>query len=274
LGDFVSIDSDGDGFGWDVHINTGTGNHTTHGGDGSAYSASYDNDAKAALTPDNWLVVPAILNGTFKFWACGQDASWAGEHFAVFVSTESGTDVSTFTQVSEEFVATGEMTEYTVDLSSYGGQTGWVAIRHFNVTDMFLLVIDDVTYLVGGGEVAAYNIYVDGELETSVDANGNPNSSPMKKAASSLSVVLEGLAKTLTNDAHEFGVTAVYASGAESKPEVFVLTTTTNGIEAITVDGKPVDIYSIDGKLVRKQATSLEGLRGLYIINDKKVIIK
>ena len=274
LGDFVSIDSDGDGFGWDVHINTGTGNHTTHGGDGSAYSASYDNDSKIALTPDNWLVVPAILNGTFKFWAVGQDPSYAAEHFAVFASTESGTDLSTFTQISDEFVATGEYQEYTADLSSYGGQAGWVAIRHFNVSDMFVLVIDDVTYLVEGGEVVAYNIYVDGELETSVDANGNPNSSPMKKAASSLSVVLEGIAKTLTNGAHEFAVTAVYASGAESKPEVFVLTTTTNGIEAITVDGKPVDIYSIDGKLVRKQATSLEGLRGLYIINDKKVIIK
>lgn len=274
LGDFVSIDSDGDGFGWDVHINTGTGNHSTHNGDGSAYSASYDNDSGTALTPDNWLVVPAILNGTFKFWAVGQDPSYAAEHFAVYVSTTSGTDVSTFTQVSEEFVATGEYQEYSVDLSSYAGQSGWVAIRHFNVTDMFVLVIDDVTYLVGGGDVAGYNIYVDGELETSLDADGNVNGMPgINKAASSLTAVLAGLGQSLTKDEHEFAVTAVYASGAESKPEKFLLTTTTS-IESVSVDGKPVDIYSVDGKLIRKQATSLEGLKGLYIINNKKVIIQ
>lgn len=275
LGDFVSIDSDGDGFGWDVHINTGTGNHSTHNGDGSAYSASYDNDSQSALTPDNWLVVPAILNGTFKFWAVGQDPNYAAEHFAVYVSTTSGTDVSTFTQVSEEFVATGEYQEYSVDLSSYAGQSGWVAIRHFNVTDMFVLVIDDVTYLVGGSDATGYNIYVDGELETSVDAEGNVNGMPgINKAAASLTTVLEGLGKTLTNGEHEFAVTAVYGNGSESKPEKFILTTTTSGIESISVDGKPVDIYSVDGKLIRKQATSLEGLKGLYIINNKKVIIQ
>jgi hypothetical protein len=167
------------------------------------------------------------------------------------------------------------MTEYTVDLSSYAGQTGWVAIRHFNITDMFLLVVDDVTYLVGGSDATGYNIYVDGELETSVDAEGNVNGMPgINKAAASLTTVLEGLGKTLTNGEHEFAVTAVYGNGSESKPEKFILTTTTSGIESISVDGKPVDIYSVDGKLIRKQATSLEGLKGLYIINNKKVIIQ
>lgn len=95
----------------------------------------------------------------------------------------------------------------------------------------------------------------------------------INKAASSLTAVLAGLGQSLTKDEHEFAVTAVYASGAESKPEKFLLTTTTS-IESVSVDGKPVDIYSVDGKLIRKQATSLEGLKGLYIINNKKVIIQ
>ena len=38
---------------------------------------------------------------------------------------------------------------------------------------------------------------------------------------------------------------------------------------------KPADIYSIDGRLVRKNATSLNGLeRGLYIVNGKKYVVK
>jgi hypothetical protein len=34
--------------------------------------------------------------------------------------------------------------QYTVDLSDYFGQTGYVAIRHFNCTDMFILNVDDI----------------------------------------------------------------------------------------------------------------------------------
>ena len=36
------------------------------------------------------------------------------------------------------------MTEYTFDLSEYAGQTGRFAIRHYNVTDMYRLNVDDV----------------------------------------------------------------------------------------------------------------------------------
>jgi hypothetical protein len=35
-----------------------------------------------------------------------------------------------------------------------------------------------------------------------------------------------------------------------------------------------VDVYTIDGRLVRRQATSLEGLKGLYLIGNKKVYLK
>ena len=35
-----------------------------------------------------------------------------------------------------------------------------------------------------------------------------------------------------------------------------------------------VEIYTIDGRLVRRQATSLEGLKGIYLIGNKKVLVK
>ena len=55
--------------------------------------------------------------------------------------------------------------------------------------------------------------------------------------------------------------------------------TTTTGIMAIEEDGSmhsvSGDIYSLDGKLIRKNATSLNGLKkGLYIMNGKKYLIK
>ena len=39
-------------------------------------------------------------------------------------------------------------------------------------------------------------------------------------------------------------------------------------------EGQPVDVYTIDGRLVRRQATSLEGLKGLYLIGNKIVLVK
>ena len=53
-------------------------------------------------------------------------------------------------------------------------------------------------------------------------------------------------------------------------------------IDAEVIDEvKPVevpevsDIYSLDGRLVRKNAASLEGLpKGLYIMNGKKMVVK
>ncbi len=48
------------------------------------------------------------------------------------------------------------------------------------------------------------------------------------------------------------------------------------GIHEVTVDAaNPADIYQLDGRLVRSQATTLSGLsKGVYIVNGKKVIIK
>lgn len=50
----------------------------------------------------------------------------------------------------------------------------------------------------------------------------------------------------------------------------------TTGIEDVkTLAGKTFDVYSIDGMLVRKNATSLSGLaRGVYVVNGKKYIAK
>ena len=52
-----------------------------------------------------------------------------------------------------------------------------------------------------------------------------------------------------------------------------------SGVSAINsvvfVNSQPADIYSIDGKIVRKNATTVEGLpKGIYMINGKKYIVR
>jgi hypothetical protein len=155
LGEWTTIDADGDGFCWDLTTNLGNFSHHNESAD-CVTSSSYDSNA-GALNPDNYLVSPQVLlGGSITFWACAQDASYAAEHFGVAVSTTSNTDPSAFTTIQEWTMtsagtpssrrkAAGTWGEYTVDLSAYAGQTGYVAIRHFNCSDFFYLNIDDIT---------------------------------------------------------------------------------------------------------------------------------
>jgi hypothetical protein len=155
LGEWTTIDADGDGFCWDLTTNLGNFSHHNESAD-CVTSGSYDPNA-GALNPDNYLVSPQVLlGGSITFWACAQDASYAAEHFGVAVSTTSNTDPSAFTTIQEWTMtsagtpssrrkAAGTWGEYTVDLSAYAGQTGYVAIRHFNCSDFFYLNIDDIT---------------------------------------------------------------------------------------------------------------------------------
>lgn len=64
---------------------------------------------------------------------------------------------------------------------------------------------------------------------------------------------------------------------APAKALSFMIMPMTTAIENLNTDILPAtgNIYSIDGRLVRRDATSTDGLpKGLYIMNGKKVIVK
>ena len=169
--DWTTIDADGDGYNWmQSSVMMAGYSITPHSGDDMVSSASYSG---VALFPDNYLVTPQvnIANGsTFSFWACAQDASYPAEHFGVAISD----DGTTFTMVQEWTMtakgdgakgprgtnATGNYYQYSVDLSAYAGQK-YIAIRHFNCTDMFYLNVDDAELSNGskGRAVQEYAIY-------------------------------------------------------------------------------------------------------------------
>ena len=168
---WTNIDADGDGNVWvsssnpGIYHNSGVSLSGTGHNGSEAYviSGSYANQTGQALYPDNYLVSPQMaLGGSITFYACAQDASYAAEHFGVAVSTSGNINASDFTTIQEwtmtaknigaitAFTRSGNRTQgawyqYTVDLSSYAGQTGYVAIRHFDCYDQFILNIDDIT---------------------------------------------------------------------------------------------------------------------------------
>ena len=160
----------------------------SHTGVGHICSESYCN-ANSSLFPDDYVVAPekvvATATSKLTFWAAAQDEGYAAEHFGVAVSTEGNTSASDFTTIVEwTMVAKGEAKtergtkagnwyQYEADLSSYEGQEIWVAIRHFNTTDMFMLLVDDaelidVIPMFGKSETSVIGamVYRDGELVT------------------------------------------------------------------------------------------------------------
>ena len=139
---WTTIDNDGDGHNWMISSRL-EGDFNNHSGNVCMTSASYV-DNVGALTPDNWLVSPQIeMGGSVSLWACGNDPDYTEEHFAIYVST-NGTSIEDFSQITEEYVVGSEYVQYFADLSAYSGM-GYVAIRHFNCTDMYYLNVDDIT---------------------------------------------------------------------------------------------------------------------------------
>ena len=208
--EWTTIDADGDNFNWTLASILSAGYIIpSHEGEDCVSSQSYDNDGGGVLTPDNYLVSPQItLGGSISFWAQAQDADYPSEHFGVAVSTTNNSNATAFTTIAEWTMTaktgskgsngnyktknrdnreSGEWHQYTVDLSSYAGQTGYVAIRHFNCSDMFYLNVDDITITIpasGSGDdpvdpqeptVTYTDAY--GELEGFAHMMaGNPNS--------------------------------------------------------------------------------------------------
>lgn len=100
------------------------------GNDGYCYDFENDYDEGRLLA---WTTIDAL------------DEAYPADHFGLAVST-TGTAASDFTMLQEWTMTAkqGGWHEYSVDLNSYVGQDVYIAIRHFNSTNHFCLVVDDI----------------------------------------------------------------------------------------------------------------------------------
>jgi hypothetical protein len=211
------------------------------------------NDELGVSSADHWLISPE-LPGTaqqISFYARAITSNYGDETFEVLASTTDNKPESF--EFVEAFATYDE--SWSMFTTALPEGTKYFAIRHTS-NDVFGLMLDDISFNYVG-VVCKYNIYCDSKLVASVE-NGVTT------------FTVDGA--LLEEGEHTFGVTAVYVNGQESKPAKATIMVTSD-IRQIMVDGKPVDIYTIDGRLVRRQATSLNGLRGIYMVEGRKVLI-
>ena len=150
--DWTFVDADGDGNNWIWDYDTTL---ESYEGVGHIRSESYINYV-GAVTPDNWAISPEMtipanaVDATLSFYFAAQDPAYAAEPIGVYVGT--GADVSAYEQLGV-FIPDSDVYEnITVDLTAYAGETISVAFRHFDITDMFSVKIDQVEVFVTAEE--------------------------------------------------------------------------------------------------------------------------
>ena len=127
-------------------------NLSSHSGHGHLMSESSCNTMVEPMKPDDYVVSPSMIgvteNTSFSVWACNQDRYFF-EYFGVAVSTAACPSADDFVTIAEWEVTDERVAspwkEYAINLDKYADQHIWVAIRHFNSEDNFILCIDDIS---------------------------------------------------------------------------------------------------------------------------------
>lgn len=250
-----------------------------HGGKQYAAAAyAIDNTGQNFVAADNWLISPELSGNaqTIKFYVLNVAGSSNGtvvpynEKFDVLYSTESA-DTADFDKIESD-VADGQTIlseganwkEISVQLPE-GAK--FFAIHHnTGADDSFLFGIDDITFEKGAtganDSIIGFNVYRDGEL-----------------IGTALGTALAYTDASMTEGAHVYNITVLYQSASGDINESGFsndASITVTGIDGVVANAEgKFDVYTIDGKVVMKDAKSLNGLKsGLYIINDQKYIIK
>ena len=160
-----------------------------------------NNSSYTGGASDHWLISPRLSGNAqdITFWERVITTQYGNETYQVLASSNEidRTDPSSgFSVVQTINSSQLEWTERTISLPA---GTKYFAIRHIS-NDIFGMMVDDVTY-EAAIEPESYNIYLDGELVGSVDADA------------ALTYNFSNLA---VGD-HECAVSAVYPGGIESE---------------------------------------------------------
>jgi len=144
-------DNDGDGNFW-YYVNY---TDVDEAGNNVAASASYQSGA--ALTPDNWVIMGPIdltdhSDALLEWKVRGIDPSWCQENYSVYVGTSDNyNDLINGSVSYNETIANGgdacgqTFAERSLDISASTGGQVYIGFRHHDVSDMFVLNVDDIS---------------------------------------------------------------------------------------------------------------------------------
>lgn len=142
--DWRTIDKDGDFINWKASDGYGI-----QGVDASGciYSESFDMNTNSSLYPDNIIVTKGLYtitaNSTLSFDAFPLDPYYYSEYYGVVVSAD-GENFITVWEHECTWDDAADWTHQTIDLSEYAGRNMYVGLRHFNCSNQYAIVIDNL----------------------------------------------------------------------------------------------------------------------------------
>ena len=222
------------------------------------YAYKHGEQGDEYVDADNWLISPKLGGEaqTVKFYVRDLKSGDTDlpEQFEVCYSNE-GKNVSEFEKLGDTYsVSGGEWKEIDVSLPS-GAR--YFAIHHITPAgEGYMFEIDDVTYTQAGSpDIVGFNIYCDGEkVGTTGTGQTSFSYSPVD------------------GKSHVYNVTVVYTEGESRYSNDATVATFINEVQ---LPSRPFNVYSLSGILVRKNATTLDGLQpGVYIVEGQKVTVK
>ncbi len=236
---WTNIDHDGDGYGWYIYV------QNPHSGTSSIGSQSYS-PSGGALTPDNWLISPTIQVGGLSelhYWIAAQDVYHFAEHYSVLVSTQ-GVGLENFEDILiEETLSNTNWAQHTFSLMPWAGSTINIAWRHHDVTDQFILKLDDVQILNSGTRAIEFQA----DFENCETAITNSQAAFRERDLLGYNVFLDTVLQNFVEireypfedviGEHLAGVQAVYDNGGESEIVTKTFDHTANNAELPMVTG-------------------------------------
>ncbi len=176
MGDWINIDADGDGHVFESAQDLGLAESDGHNNSENYVVSESYNNSLGPLSPDNYMVTAEKYYVTeasaLTFWAGTIDPRYPEEHFGVAVSTTDNTSADNFTTIAEWTLTIDNAKElpwyeFTADLSAYAGQYVYLAIRHFNCSNQYILTIDDIqlTNIAKSRDLVKYQVLLDGIVE-------------------------------------------------------------------------------------------------------------
>ena len=196
--DYLVIDADGDTFGFQA-MNAAESelDPVTI----AFFSESFHNDTLTALTPDNWIFSPEMTipanteSVTISVDVYAADSSWAGEKFSIglyeSVGTEDAQSLPFHTEIltsaaSVDSPKTVSITIENVDaVTNFSNLTLRMFVRHWDCTDMFRLVIDNMSVAVNS------SLSVEGFNTSDVELYPNPTNGLINIAGTDISNIKE-----------------------------------------------------------------------------------
>ena len=193
--DYIVVDADGDTFGFQA-MNAAESelDPVTI----AFFSESFHNDTLTALTPDNWIFSPEMTipanteSVTISVDVYAADSGWPGEKFSIGLYDSDDSQSYPFhteTLTSAATQAAPKTVSITIEnidaVTNFSNLTLRMYVRHWDCTDMYRFVIDNMSVTVNS------NLSVEGFNTSDVELYPNPTNGLINIAGTDISNIKE-----------------------------------------------------------------------------------